>query len=251
MAVYFGTDSARSHPKRPKPVTIAIIGDYDAATTAHRGIDWSLALAVIDRPSLQFEWIPTDAIVGAPSLERYDGIWCAPRTPYRSVPGALAAIRFARESQRPFLGTCGGFQYALIEYAHDVLQLPEAAHAEDTPDAAMALIAPLSCAMVEADDEVQFEPGSILARAYGGLRSHEGYHCRYGLNPQFETMMTNGGFHISARDTTGSPRAFEFRDHPFFVGTLFQPERAALYGAVSPVVRAFLDAAAAFRDGRE
>ena len=71
------------------------------------------------------------------------------------MDGALRAIRFARETPRPFLGTCGGFQHALIEYARSVLGWADADHAESAPGAGRAVVSPLSCALVEAIDVVR------------------------------------------------------------------------------------------------
>ncbi len=63
------------------------------------------------------------------------------------MDGALLAIRYAREQKRPFLGTCGGFQHAIIEYARNVLGWADADPAETAPDAARPVIAPLQCAL--------------------------------------------------------------------------------------------------------
>jgi len=54
------------------------------------------------------------------SLCDFDGLWCVPGSPYRSMNGALNAIRFARENNIPFIGTCSGFQHAVIEYAQQI-----------------------------------------------------------------------------------------------------------------------------------
>ena len=59
-------------------------------------------------------------------LAQHDAILAAPGSPYQSMDGMLAGIGFARRSGTPFLGTCGGFQYALIEYARAVLGLSDA-----------------------------------------------------------------------------------------------------------------------------
>jgi len=53
-----------------------------------------------------------------------------------------------------------------------------------------------------------------------------------------------GPLHASADDRTGEIRAIELDDHPFFVATLFQPERAALQGASARLVEAFVRACA-------
>ncbi len=81
-----------------------------------------------------------------------------PASPYASADGAFAAIRFARENARPFLGTCGGFQHAVIEYARNVIGITDADHAETNPGADMPLIAPLACSLVEVSQTLTLAP---------------------------------------------------------------------------------------------
>ena len=83
-----------------------------------------------------------------------------------------------------------------------------------------------------------------MARAYERLTISEGYHCRFGLNPVFAQELTAGPLRAVAWDETGEVRAVELEGHPFFLATLFQPERAALRGEVPPLVAAFVRAAA-------
>ena len=98
---------------------------------------------------------------------------------------------------------------------------------------------------MEVKGSVHLEPGSRIAAAYGCEQITAGYHCRYGLNPAFEAAIVSGPLRVGARDASGEIRAVELDDHPFFVATLFQPERAALEGLRSPIVMAFVRAAAA------
>ncbi len=228
-----------------KPVRIGLIGDHDAAVVAHQAIPGAIRLAASasTRPVVG-EWVPTIEIHDEGRIRDFDGIWCVPATPYRSTDGALRAIRFARERGRPFLGTCGGFQHAILEYARNVLGWADAEHAESAPDAARAVIAPLSCSLVEVSGAIRFHPRSKIAAAYGCLESTEGYHCRYGLNPAFRSELAAGTLRVSAEDQAGDVRAVELSDHPFYVATLFQPERAALADRSPPLVAAFVRAAA-------
>lgn len=227
-------------------IRIGLIGDHDAAVPAHQAIPRALALAA-DAMGLPVvaEWVPTVEVDDESRVAAFDGIWCVPASPYRSMDGALRAIRFAREHRRPFLGTCGGFQHAIVEYARSVLGWTDADHGETAPEATRAVIAPLACALVEATDTVRFRAGSLIAAAYGGAEASEGYRCSYGLNPVFRASLVAGPLRVSAEDATGDVRAVELDDHPFFVATLFQPERAALEGRLPPLVRAFVEAAAA------
>lgn len=165
-----------------------------------------------------------------------------PASPYANTRGAVAAIRFARQTHRPFLGTCGGFQHALLEYAEAVWGVTDPAHAEMDPDAADPIIAPLACSLVEQTAEIRFEAGSRLAAIYGVPAANEEYHCRYGVSARYSNRLATGPMLVSGRDADGEIRAIELHGHPFFVATLFQPERSALAGRPHPLIRAFVEA---------
>lgn len=82
-------------------VQIAVVGDFDSANRTHRFTNEALA-----HVGLSFEWVATDAPGGWDErLTAYDGVWIAPASPYRSMDGALAAIRHARERGVPLVGT--------------------------------------------------------------------------------------------------------------------------------------------------
>lgn len=222
-------------------IRIAVIGDFDEGILAHRAINAALPLVrdEIGLP-LQWDWLHTAKLAanGEQTLAQYDGIWCVPGSPYASPEAVLGAIRFARESRRPYLGTCAGFQHAMMEYAQNVWQLPAAGHAELSPEAADPVISRLLCSLVEASETLELVAGSRLASIYGTQSIVESYHCNYGLNPIYESRLASGYLRVSARDSSGQVRAVELPEHPFFVATLFQPERAALAQRVPPLVKA-------------
>jgi len=225
------------------PIRIAIVGDRNDAIAAHRAIDLALAdaAAALDI-DIRPEWVASDEISDVARIDAFDAFWCAPGSPYRSMDGALRAITHARTSGRPFLGTCGGFQHAVIEVARNVLAWDDAMHAESDPGVGRSVIAALECALVEARGSVALAPGSRIARAYGGSTAPTIFHCRYGLNPEFRAALTAGPLRSTAQDDNGDLRAIELDGHPFFVGTLWQPERAALEGLRVPLAEALLAA---------
>jgi ribosomal protein S18 acetylase RimI-like enzyme len=227
-------------------VRIALVGDYDAEAVAHRAIPVALEMAgAAAGMGVVHEWVATTSVdPSGPDLDRYDGVWCVPASPYRSTEGALAAIRFARERGVPFLGTCGGFQHAVLECARTLWGIERPAHAELDPGAEAPIVAPLACALVEKGGRVRFAPASRLSSAYGRSEADEEYHCSYGLGGRCLPFLAAGPLRATAWDDEGDIRAVELDGHPFFVGTLFQPERAALRGVVPPIVRAFVAAAA-------
>lgn len=226
-------------------IRIALIGDYDPQVTAHQAIPVALDMAAkhIGR-RVQGQWLGTESIDAEAPLAVYDGFWCVPASPYRSMDGALRAIRFAREQRRPFLGSCGGFQHAALEYARNVLGWSDAEHGETSPDADRALLTPLACSLVEVVDTLHLREGSLIAKAYGTSEIQEGYRCSYGVNPEFEADLLRHELHSIGHDSAQGLRALELKGHPFFVATLFQPERVALKGILPPLVRALVEACA-------
>jgi len=227
---------------------IALIGDYDPRITAHQAIPKALEMAAASAGlDVQYHWLPTDTLTSAEQLQGFDGLWCVPGSPYRDIDGALLAIRHARERQRPFLGTCGGFQHALLEYARHVLGWADAEHGETSPEAERAVLTPLTCSLVETTDNIRLVQGSLIASAYGARDISEGYRCRYGVNARFENELLSQSLRATGHDSSGDLRAVELKGHPFFVATLFQPERKALVGQVPPLASAFVQACARFR----
>jgi CTP synthase (UTP-ammonia lyase) len=221
---------------------IALIGDYNSAAKAHQAIPQALMLACERGRECEWDWLHTATLLDDASqqLAGFHGVWCVPASPYANTRGALAAIRFARQTDRAFLGTCGGFQHALLEYAEAVWGVAQPAHAEMDPDALDPVITALVCSLVEQSGEIRFERGSRLAAIYGTVASTEEYHCRYGLSARYSDRLASGPLRVSGRDAEGQVRAIELDGHPFFFATLFQPERSALVGRRHPLVSAFV-----------
>ncbi|GAB1543833.1 CTP synthase [Scytonema sp. NUACC21] len=224
-------------------IRIALIGNYDATVPAHRAIPIALELAATSvAAEINPVWVPTEEIVNTSRVAGFDGLWCVPASPYRSMEGALLAIKYAREQKLPFLGTCGGFQHTIIEYARNVLGWDDADHAETAPNGLRLVISPLACELVETSSLVRFRSGSRIAVAYEREEAVESYRCRFGLNPAFQERLLSGGLRVSAYDSKSEVRAVELDNHPFFVATLFQPERIALVHQLPPLIAAFVQA---------
>lgn len=222
---------------------IALVGDYNPAVIAHQAIPLALDNAAENvGVTADYDWLATPEVTSPEDLVGYDAIWCVPASPYKNEDGAFLAIRFARENHIPFLGTCGGFQHAIIEYARNVLGWDDAGHAE-TDHKGRLVIGPLSCSLVEKSDAIELKPGSLIAMAYGRLRIEEGYHCNYGIAENFAEQLSQSQLQATGWDVQGEIRAIELTDHPFFVGTLFQHERNALKDQPAPLVEALLRAA--------
>lgn len=87
-------------------VRIGIIGDFDQKKPSHPATNAAIEHAA-SRLSIKvkIDWLPTSPLERTPGLERFDGLWASSGSPYQSIEGALNAIRLARESGRPFIGT--------------------------------------------------------------------------------------------------------------------------------------------------
>ncbi|MFZ3618535.1 CTP synthase [Leclercia barmai] len=222
---------------------IALVGDYNHDVLAHQAIPLAIddAAAVLDITA-DYDWLATTELTSPEDLVGYDALWLVPASPYKNTEAAFIAARYARENSVPFLGTCGGFQHALIEYARNVLGWEDAAHAETDTEGRM-VIAPLTCSLVEVADTIELRANTLIAKAYGQEEIEEGYHCNYGVSPEFAQELEKGDMRVTGWDAQGEIRAVELVTHPFFVATLFQHERAALAGRPAPLVRALLRAA--------
>ena len=105
------------------------LGDRDPSSLTHREIDATLELL---GPAVVNSWTPTGSHE-ARNFENVDGVWLLPGTPYQDAETALNAIDFCVKTGTPFLGTCGGFQYAALALLRSRAGVASAAHAESEP----------------------------------------------------------------------------------------------------------------------
>ena len=242
----------------PEPVRIGILGDFNPDFRSHHATNESLEHAATKLGyEVESVWLPTPSLLppdAAKTLETFDGLWASPGSPYKSFEGMLKGIEFARVHDWPFLGTCGGFQYTLIECARNVLGIQDATTAEEDPNAKNIIIWPVSCAVpkrAEGDPKlsgvvpkIRLRPGSYLSGYYGGKDVvEEEYFCNFEVNPEFEWTAMEAGFPIVARSEQEECRAIESPTHQFFIATLFQPQLSSKPKKPHPLVLAFVQAA--------
>ena len=167
-------------------------------------------------------WLATELLAEAdPRCRRRCPVVC-PGSPYKSLEGALRAIRFAREEDVPFLGTCGGFQHVVLEYARNVLGFEDAQHAEYDPYASGLFVTELSCSLAGQKMEVRLAEGS-RQRVLRTDRTAEEYYCNFGLNPEHQRLLHDGGLPVPGTDQDGEARVLELPERRFFIATLFVP----------------------------
>ncbi len=233
-------------------IRIGIIGDFDGRGS-HLATNEALKHAS-ERLHLDctVNWLPTEALETGTGLNEYDGLWCAPGLPYKSEAGALKGIRYARENGIPFLGTCGGFQHTVIEYARNVLALKGACHAETDPAGDCHVITALSCSLIGEPHGIYLVEGTRTQAIYGKARTQELFTCKYGLNPAYRKQMEEGGFTVAGTGENGEARVLEIangersQEKRFYIATLFQPQLSSTPENPHVLIQAYLEAAKAF-----
>ena len=222
---------------------LVILGEYNPDSETHRATNAAIRHSLFGlNAELTTSWISTETIKEADIVQAH-GPWVAPGSPYKDLSQALQAIRLAREKLIPCLGTCGGFQHMVLEFARNVLGFADAGHAEYALDASRLFISALSCSVAGKELRVRLQPHTTAHTLYGGDEAVEQYYCTFGVNSEYsDTLAGNRDLVISGRDVNGEIRIIEILDHPFFVGTLFVPQIKSRESAPHPLVSGFMHA---------
>ncbi|HXI55781.1 MAG TPA: hypothetical protein VNO55_06965 [Polyangia bacterium] len=237
---------------------IAIVGDFDRRKHSH----WATEAALFHAGArlgiaVEPQWIATPLVAtvdDARRLAHFDGIWGAPGSPYASMAGILNAITHAREQDIAYLGTCAGFQYALIEFSRNVLGVCDADSAENKPGGDNIVITPVYCAVpgslpgsprLAGPGVVRPVSGTLLESLCGAAEFVEEYFCSFETNADFVPRWESAGMRVAARGADGEMRALELRQKRFFMATLFQPQLSSSFERPHPIILGFLRACTA------
>lgn len=222
---------------------IGIIGDYSPEYPSQKATNEALIHSSKKVGiHIEFQWIPTASIpekIGA-ITRIYNGFWIAPGIP-ESITGVLEIIKYSREQNIPLLGTCGGFQNILIEYARNKLMIEDAEHEEQAPNASKLLISKLACSLVGQQGEIKINQSSKVIGIYQTPTAIEQFRCNYGLNTEYQTLIEKSGLKIVGTDNLGEPRIIELPEHKFFIGTLFVPQLSSTPETPHCLVNSFIE----------
>ncbi len=206
---------------------IGIIGEFDSSFKPHIGTnDALLHSSSYLKLGVEWEWISTEEVMSNKELilKTYNGFWIAPGSPYKNMTGAMEVIKHCRNHNVPLLGTCGGYQHIVIEFARNVLLMKDAEHAEYDPYASNLVVNNLVCSLAGKTLEIILVEGSKTHQIYGGERIQEKYYCNFGLNPKYQLRLHEAGLETVGFDDDNESRIVEISSHKFFVGTLFVPQ---------------------------
>ena len=195
------------------PLQIALIGDRNGEYLPHVSAEASIS-KLSHELSIEAEgiWVPTGKVKET-DLHRFDLIWSG-SGPYLDPEGTMEAIRFARENSIPFIGTCSGFKYTIIELAKNVCRA-------QNPEEYISFKE--SCGTEYKDLQIQLNPTSKARSWYEVLNVIETSHCRFEINPAHQEELIQH-FTFAGNADDGRMVIAELSDHPFFVATLFLPQ---------------------------
>lgn len=216
--------------------TIGLLGD-DGGHRSHQELN-----ALVPRLAGEYDvaatWLPTDSDF---DVTAYDGIWLVPGSPYADDDAVIEALRIVRTKDIPFLGTCGGMQYAVMEFLRTELG-QVATHAEADGEHEDNAVIPLACSLYGTASKVTPVPGT----RFGGWVSapFEGMHfCNYAPSAASIAQLQRHGVVVGATGEEAGAEVLEFPNHPFYVVSMFQPHVGSLAGEPThPLVQAFMRA---------
>lgn len=241
-------------------VRIGIVGKYVSLPDAYLSIAEALRHGgCANRVAVDIVWIDAESVEqnGTAVLEELDGILIPGGFGSRGVEGKIRAVEFARSQQIPFLGICLGMQCAVIEFARNVANLPDA-NSLEYGSCANPVIGPmpgqeglekLGGTMRLGSYPCVLSKDSHSFRAYGVDLIHERHRHRYELNNDYRDILAQHGMRIAGVSPDGKlVEIIELEDHPWFVATQFHPEFKSRPTRAHPLFKAFVQAAKARKE---
>ncbi len=234
-----------------KEVSIGIVGKYVANKDSYISVIEALKHAGSSLlTKINYELIDARKEVTAEQLSKFDGILVPGGFGPNGVEGKLAAIKYARENNIPYLGICYGMQLATLEFANNVLGL-DVVHGELVPESNKKIIdiidenhgGQIGGTLRLGNYTAQIKEGTLTEKIYGSLESTERHRHRYEFNSDYEEALEEAGFIISAKDQVqGLAEIIENTNNDFFVASQAHPELKSKVGKPSELFVGFIKA---------
>ncbi|MFN7851858.1 MAG: CTP synthase, partial [Dolichospermum sp.] len=238
-------------------VEIAIVGKYVRLSDAYLSVVESLRHAAIaTHGDLRLRWVNSEALETEPAenyLSGVDGIIVPGGFGSRGIDGKIAAIKYARDRQIPFLGLCLGMQCSVIEWARNVEGLSHANSAEfdpNTNDPVINLL-PEQQDVVDLGGTMRLGlypcrilPNTLAFQLYQEEVIYERHRHRYEFNNVYRNQLLESGYLVSGTSPDGRlVEIVEYSKHPFFIACQFHPEFQSRPNTPHPLFKGFMTAA--------
>ena len=243
--------------KADRKVTVGLVGKYVQLHDAYLSVAEALRHAgYASGAQIDIRWIDSETVTEenvCGLLEDCDGILVPGGFGDRGIEGMIAAARYARVAQKPYLGLCLGMQIAVIEFARHVCGLERASSREFDPESPAKVIDYLPDQNSEVDMggtlrlgawPCHIAPGTLMERCYGQELISERHRHRYEFNNDFRETLKQGGLVLSGTSPDGNiVETVELRGHPFYLGVQFHPEFKSRPNKPHPLFLGFIRAA--------
>jgi CTP synthase len=240
-----------------KEVRIGLIGKYVELKDSYKSISEAFIHAgAVNDCKVVVDWIHSESLTEENIKEKLSslkGILVAPGFGNRGIEGKIAAIKYARESNMPFLGICLGMQCCVIEFARNVLGLKDAHSREMNPATSSPVIdllenqksiSHMGGTMRLGAYACEIEEGTLASKIYNTEKISERHRHRYEFNNEYIKQFTDAGMVLSGINPDGGLiEIVELPDHPFFIGVQFHPEYRSTVENPHPLFISFVEAA--------
>ena len=248
-------------------VTIGVVGKYTELKDAYKSLIEALHHGgVANNVKVDIRWIESEKFEerGAAwhaDLQGVHGVLVPGGFGERGAEGKIAAVTFARERQIPFFGICFGMQMACIEAARNQVGLKGASSTEfgEAKHPIVGLMTEwlrgnelekraangdLGGTMRLGAYQASLDPESRVAAIYGATEISERHRHRFEVNTRYREKLESAGLIFSGMSPDGVlPEIVERRDHPWFIGVQYHPERQSRPFEPHPLFASFIGAA--------
>ncbi len=247
-----------------KIVDIGIIGKYVNLKDAYKSLDEALTHGGIsNNVKVNLERIDSEDIKNhnlKSNLKNISGILIPGGFGKRGSEGKIAAIKYARLNDIPFLGICFGMQMAIIEAARNLLNIKNASTSEFgnncTPVVGLLEEWQKGKKRMRGSEEnlggtmrlglydAILKNNSLISKIYAEKKIKERHRHRYEVNIKYKEDFEKKGLIFSALSPDGMlPEIIELKNHPWFIGVQFHPEFKSRPFTPHPLFSSFIKAA--------
>ncbi len=235
-----------------KEVNIAIVGKYAELEDAYMSVREALVHAGAKYATkVRRHWINAEDIEGNPNLldelknsGKLDGMIVPGGFGSRGIEGKIAAIKYARENNIPFLGICLGLQLSVVEFARNVCGVADATSTEfEKPGTPFIDYLPDQNEKIDKGGTLRLGhqdatviEGSLIQKLYGSTTINDRHRHRYEVCPDKHEILRTHGLVLSGTSHEG--RLIEYIENPackYFVGTQAHPEFKSRPGKPHPL----------------
>jgi CTP synthase len=239
-------------------VRVAVVGKYTELVDAYKSVSEALVHGgIANDVGVDVSWLSSDLFTDSKRsrdvLAGYHALLVPGGFGVRGVDGMVEAIRAARETGLPFFGICLGMQVAIIEFARNVLQLPDSHSSEFAPECSNPVIdlmeeqkhvTDMGGTMRLGAYPCRLQRGSRAAEVYGVPEVSERHRHRYEVSNSYRDQFVANGLKLSGLSPDGSlVEIVELENHPWFIGVQFHPELRSRPTRPHPLFAGFIAAA--------